>query len=82
MSIKFIISQDKAVSNPMIPFGLSAKLFAFSSSECGAWSVIMQSIVPSFNPSIIANLSFSSLKGGFIFAFVPFLRTSSTVNEK
>ena len=82
VSTRFIISAGKAVSNPIIPFGAFDNSCAFSSSECGAWSVIMQSIVPSFSPSIIANLSFFSLSGGFIFAFVPLLFTSSTVNVK
>ena len=82
VSTKFIISAGSAVSNPIIPFGASAKPLVFSSSACGAWSVIIASIVPSFNPSIIAFRSFSSLRGGFIFAFTPDFKTSSTVNVK
>ena len=38
----------------------------FSSKECGAWSVAIISIVPSFIPSINARRSSSLLIGGFI----------------
>lgn len=41
-----VIVAGSAVSNPIIPFGAEANPFAFSSSACGAWSVIIASIVP------------------------------------
>jgi len=45
VSIRFIISAGNAVSNPIIPFGAFAKPCPFSSLLCGAWSVIIASIV-------------------------------------
>ena len=53
------------VSIPMEPFGACRKS-AFSAGVCGAWSVAMTSIVPSFTASIIARRSFSLRSGGFM----------------
>ena len=78
-SIKFVILAASAVSNPIIPFGAWLSGFCFSSSLCGAWSVMIASMVPSCKPFMIASLSSSSLSGGFILALVPDSNTSSTV---
>ena len=53
------------ISIPMEPFGACRKS-AFSSGVCGAWSVAITSIVPSFTASIIARRSFSLRSGGFM----------------
>ena len=41
-----------------------------SSTVCGAWSVAMQSIVPSRSPSSTASRSDSDRSGGFILVLV------------
>ena len=48
----------------------SAKVVSLSSSECGAWSVAMQSMVPSASPAFTASTSPAVLNGGFIFVLV------------
>ena len=55
-----------AVSSPTIPMALPRSPFDFSSALCGAWSVAIMSIVPSFIPSMSASLSRSDRMGGFI----------------
>ena len=40
-------SAGKAVSSPITPFGAASNGTSFSPGACGAWSVAMQSIVPS-----------------------------------
>ena len=55
------------VSSPVVPIGASSNGTSFSSRACGAWSVAMQSIVPSRRPSISACRSDSVRSGGFIF---------------
>ena len=59
-----------AVSSPVVPIGASSHGTSFSSRACGAWSVAMQSIVPSRRPSISAWRSASPRSGGFIFSRV------------
>ena len=51
---RFVMPRAIAVSSPMMPLGASANGLAFSSAECGAWSVAMMSIAPSFRPSMMA----------------------------
>ena len=53
-----------------MPIGASSKGTSFSSRACGAWSVAMQSIVPSRRPAISAWRSSSARSGGFIFSRV------------
>ena len=50
-----------------MPIGACSNGTSFSSRACGAWSVAMQSIVPSRRPSISAWRSSSVRSGGFIF---------------
>ena len=59
-------SAAKAVSRPVTPIAACSKGTSFSSASCGAWSVAMQSIVPSRRPSISAWRSASVRSGGFI----------------
>ena len=54
----------------MVPIGACSNGTSFSSRACGAWSVAMQSIVPSRKPAISACRSSSSRSGGFIFSRV------------
>ena len=56
------VSNGKAVSLPTMPNGALVIGCAFSSLACGAWSVAIQSIVPSNNPSNNASLSSLLLK--------------------
>ncbi len=53
-----------------MPIGASSNATSFSSRACGAWSVAMQSMVPSRSPSISACRSSSVRSGGFIFSRV------------
>ena len=62
-----------------MPIGASSKGTSFSSRACGAWSVAMQSIVPSFRPAISAWRSASERSGGFIFSRVS-RRSSNAVS--
>ena len=55
---------------------------SFSSRACGAWSVAMQSIVPSRRPSISAWRSASVRSGGFIFSRVSSARGTRLVGER
>ena len=52
-------------SRPIMPGDASANSQSFSSGECGAWSVAMQSMVPSASASRSASTSSSSRSGGF-----------------
>ena len=52
-------------SRPIIPGAASASSQSFSSGECGAWSVAMQSIVPSASAARSASTSSVSRSGGF-----------------
>ena len=60
-----------------MPIGASSNGTSFSSWACGAWSVAMQSIVPSLRPAISAWRSSSERSGGFIFSRVS--RVSSRI---
>ena len=73
-----------AVSSPVVPIGASSHGTSFSSRACGAWSVAMQSMVPSRRPSISAWRSASPRSGGFIFSRVSSREasTSSSVSER
>ncbi len=48
-------SAGKAVSSPITPLGAAGNGTSFSAGWCGAWSVAMQSIVPSSKPSMSAS---------------------------
>ena len=73
----------KAVSRPVTPIAALSKGTSFSSLACGAWSVAMQSIVPSRSPSISAWRSASERSGGFILKRIGSrLRTSSSVRQR
>ena len=50
----------------MTPKGASSNGASFSWSACGAWSVAMQSMVPSRRPAMRAWRSASVRSGGFI----------------
>ena len=66
-----------------MPIGACSNGTSFSSRACGAWSVAMQSIVPSRRPSISARRSSSSRSGGFIFRRVSSRsRTASCVSVR
>ena len=62
--------------------GRDVLYLAFSSALWGAWSVAIISMVLSFRPSMIARRSASSLRGGFIFAMVPYFMAASSVRVK
>ena len=66
----------------MVPIGACSKATSFSSRACGAWSVAMQSIVPSRRPSMSALRSVSVRSGGFIFMRVSRPATSSSVSVR
>ncbi len=73
----------KAVSSPVTPIAALSNGTSFSSFACGAWSVAMQSIVPSRRPSISAWRSASVRSGGFILNRIASrLRTSSSVMQR
>jgi hypothetical protein len=49
-----------------MPFAAASNSRSFSTAECGAWSVAMQSMVPSARPSRTARTSSAERSGGFI----------------
>ena len=65
-----------------MPLGASVRGRVFSSAEWGAWSVAMASMVPSFNPSIMASTSALVRRGGFTRARAPWAKISSSVRLK
>ena len=73
---RLVTPRASAVSRPMMPLGASVSGFAFSSALCGAWSVAMISMTPSFKPRRISCLSSRVRSGGFIFARVPCFKTA------
>ena len=72
-------TRSRARSRPSPP---ASNGTSFSSSECGAWSVATQSIVPSRRPSISAWRSSSVRSGGFILKRESRLRTASSVSVR
>ena len=72
----------KAVSSPVTPIGASSNGASFSSRECGAWSVAMQSIAPDRRPSISASRSRWARSGGFILNRGSRERTASSVSVR
>ena len=58
-------ARPSAVSSPSIPGGAWSNGASFASWVCGAWSVAMQSIVPSARPARTAATSASVRSGGF-----------------
>ena len=76
-----VYEAEKEVSIPILPLGDFSKS-AFSSGVCGAWSVEIASRVPSRSPSMIACLSVSVLRGGFILKSASRLRSSFSVKVK
>src|SRR5437764_3088155 len=53
-STRYVWSAANAVSSPVTPNGAASNGTSFSSRECGAWSVAIAAIVPSFSASISA----------------------------
>src|SRR2546423_2711318 len=68
-STRYVWSAAKAVSSPVTPNGAASNGTSFSSRECGAWSVAIAAIVPSFSASISAARSCSVRRGGVVFLF-------------
>jgi uncharacterized protein (DUF2236 family) len=60
-----VSARARAVSRPSIPGGASSKGCSFASGVCGAWSVAMQSMVPSARPALTAATSAGVRSGGF-----------------
>ena len=72
-----------AVSRPITPFGAASNGTSFSCARCGAWSVAMQSSVPSASASISAARSAAERNGGFILLTAgSSSRTSSSVRHR
>ena len=63
---RWVWQAANAVSSPVTPKGASSNGTSFSSAAWGAWSVAMQSRVPSASAAISASRSDSSRSGGFI----------------
>ena len=76
-------SAGKAVSRPITPFGAAGNGTSFSAGWCGAWSVAMQSIVPSRRPSMSACRCGSAASGGLILKrAASSVSTSSSVSSR
>ena len=67
----------RLVSRPTTPNGAISNSHSFSWRACGAWSVTMQSIVPSTMPARSAAASSAVRRGGFILRFVSYVSSSA-----
>ena len=76
-STRYVYTAASEVSSPVMPKAEPSSPFAFSSALWGAWSVMMQSMVPSFIPFTSSSLSSALLMGGFIFQAPDSLRSIS-----
>ena len=81
-STRCVCTAANAVSSPVTPIGATSNGCSFSSRECGAWSVAMQSIVPLRSASISAWRSLSVRSGGFILKLASSERTASSVRQR
>jgi len=63
---RYLPKSPNADSNPIIPSAALSNSTLLCSSFCGLWSVVITSIVPSFNAFINALLSFLVLKGALL----------------
>ena len=77
-----VITAAKDVSRPLKPLGAQQNSWSFSSYACGAWSVIIASIVPSFKPSNNAWRWSSERIGGAILNAGLYSRKYSSVKDK
>src|SRR5712692_741523 len=71
-----------AVSSPTTPLAQAPNSSSFSERACGAWSVAMQSTVPSRRPSSTASMSRLVRSGGAIFMLGSYSRTASSVSRR
>src|SRR5256712_3993141 len=71
-----------AASSPTTPKAARSNSPSFSESACGAWSVAMQSTVPSASASISASTSRLVRSGGAIFVFGSQVLTASSVSTR
>src|SRR6266849_11131246 len=71
-----------AVSSPTTPLAQAPNSSSFSERACGAWSVAMQSTVPSRRPSSTASISRLVRSGGAIFMLGSYSRTASSVSRR
>jgi hypothetical protein len=81
-STKSLYTRRSAVSRPTTPKGARSNSLSFSAGVWGAWSVAMQSSVPSTRPSTIAWRSPSQRSGGFILALALNFAAASAVNNR